>query len=82
MSSNAPAEPLVLRWLKAFGAFWWDFFVGDTPEIFLGTVALLVVVTLASVVGHLHQLGAALLCIGVLGVLALSVAKAARATKG
>jgi hypothetical protein len=32
------------RWLRAFGRFWWDFLVGDTPEL---TVAALLVVAAA-----------------------------------
>ena len=32
------------RWLRAVGRFWWDFLVGDTPEL---TVAALVVVAAA-----------------------------------
>jgi hypothetical protein len=32
---------LPVRWLRAFGRFWWDFLVGDTPELF---VAVLVIV--------------------------------------
>jgi len=28
----------VRRWLAAFGRFWWDFLIGDTPELTLGAV--------------------------------------------
>ncbi len=28
------------RWTKSFGHFWWDFLVGDTPELFLAMLAL------------------------------------------
>jgi hypothetical protein len=34
-------EPLLQRWLVAFGRFWWDFLVGDTPELFIGTLAVI-----------------------------------------
>jgi hypothetical protein len=30
----------VVRLLRAFGLFWWDFLVGDTPELALATAAL------------------------------------------
>jgi hypothetical protein len=30
----------VMRLLRAFGLFWWDFLVGDTPELALATGAL------------------------------------------
>lgn len=29
------------RWAVAFGRFWWDFLIGDTPELFIGTVAVI-----------------------------------------
>jgi len=31
----------VRRVIEAFGRFWWEFFIGDTPEIFLGTLLVL-----------------------------------------
>ncbi|HTW08772.1 MAG TPA: hypothetical protein VME46_14750 [Acidimicrobiales bacterium] len=40
---QAPS-PLPVRWAKAFGAFWWDFLVGDTPELLVGALAALGVV--------------------------------------
>ena len=30
----------VVRGIRAFGHFWWDFLVGDTPELFLAMVVL------------------------------------------
>lgn len=39
----------VARWTKAFGHFWWDFLVGDTPEFF---VAVLVLVGVAFALRH------------------------------
>jgi hypothetical protein len=32
---------LVARGLKAFGHFWWDFLIGDTPELALATGILI-----------------------------------------
>lgn len=29
------------RGLRAFGRFWWDFLVGDTPELFIAVVVLI-----------------------------------------
>ena len=41
------AQPAVAsRWLRAFGRFWWDFLVGDTPELLLGVLVALGVVAL------------------------------------
>lgn len=39
----------VVRAMKAFGHFWWDFLVGDTPELF---VAMLAVVGIAFALRH------------------------------
>ena len=44
----------VLRGLKAFGHFWWDFVIGDTPELALATgliVALAFVIDGERIVG-------------------------------
>ena len=29
------------RYLRAFGAFWYDFLIGDRPELFVGSIAVL-----------------------------------------
>jgi hypothetical protein len=34
------ARQYVIRALTAFGRFWWDFLIGDTPEFALATVVL------------------------------------------
>jgi hypothetical protein len=34
------------RWLVAFGQFWWDFLVGDTPELLIGVLVALGIVAL------------------------------------
>ncbi|MHB1712675.1 MAG: hypothetical protein ACYCV7_14965 [Acidimicrobiales bacterium] len=39
-----PSRPLALRLLIAFGYFWWEFLIGDTPELFMGGVAAVGVV--------------------------------------
>jgi hypothetical protein len=30
-----------MRYVRAFGRFWWDFIVGDTPEIAVGAACIL-----------------------------------------
>jgi UDP:flavonoid glycosyltransferase YjiC (YdhE family) len=37
---------LIAKWLRIFWDFWWDFLVGDTPELFLTTVVIVVVAIL------------------------------------
>ena len=62
-------------WLRAFGQFWWDFFVGDTPELFVATVALIAV---TAVLVHAHaarSVATALLPLLVIGALLWSVRK-------
>jgi hypothetical protein len=39
-------KSLVKRWLVALGKFWWDFLVGDTPELLIGVLVALGVVAL------------------------------------
>ena len=39
---------LVVRGVKAFGHFWWDFLVGDTPELALATGIIVAVAFLIS----------------------------------
>jgi hypothetical protein len=39
-------RPLALRWLQVFGLFWWEFLIGDTPELTAATLVI-VGVTLA-----------------------------------
>lgn len=54
------------RALGAFGRFWWDFLVGDTPELF---VAMLVLVGTAF--GLRHERMAAVIVLPVLAVVFL-----------
>jgi hypothetical protein len=66
---------LARRWARAFGHFWWDFLVGDTPELFFATV---VIVVLALLLRHHHT--AAVIVLPAVTVASL-VASAARGRK-
>lgn len=57
----------VVRGLRAFGSFWWDFLVGDTPELF---IAVMVIVGLALLLRHHRDI--ALVLLPVLTVLFLA----------
>lgn len=60
---------IVVGYVRAFGRFWYDFLVGDRPELFLGPIAALAATWL------LVQLGAAdLLVASMLVVMVLLVA--------
>ncbi len=46
INSSVPRQQQlpIAKWLRSFGMFWWDFLVGDTPELFVGVVAVLLIV--------------------------------------
>jgi hypothetical protein len=43
---------VISRSLRAFGLFWWDFLVGDTPELL---IAVVLIVVLALLLRHHHD---------------------------
>jgi hypothetical protein len=65
-------------WLGAFGRFWWEFLIGDTPELFVGAVAVIGVVALLSLKADLRTFAAMAAPVLVSGVLTASVYRAAR----
>jgi hypothetical protein len=67
---------VIAKVAKAFGMFWWNFLVGDTPELFVSVVALLVV-TAVFKTGHARVLMVALPLV-ILASLAASVFRAIR----
>jgi hypothetical protein len=67
--------PLVVRLLRGFAMFWWDFLVGDTPELTIGVVALL------SLRGHFNVASALLLPALAVAALSLSLWRASRAAR-
>jgi hypothetical protein len=60
---------LITRSATAFGRFWWDFLIGDTPELF---VATLVVIGLAVALHHERIVAIVVVPVAVIGFLALS----------
>ncbi len=74
---TAPARPsLVVRWLVAFGRFWWDFLVGDTPELLIGVLIALGLVALLVKGPALNAAGVAAFPVAVAVLLGLSVYRA------
>lgn len=59
----------VSRSVTAFGHFWWDFLIGDTPELFLAT---LVVIGLAVALRHERTVAIVVVLAAVIGCLAAS----------
>ena len=72
---------VVARGVRGFGRFWWDFLVGDTPEIFVAVLVVLGVIALVARLGH-HN-AAAVVVLPVLAVtsLVVSLARARRRTR-
>ena len=65
------------RLLSAFGRFWWEFIVGDTPELAVGVA--LVVVAAWGLAAASVPIGAALLPVALLLLLTASVWRGRRA---
>jgi hypothetical protein len=55
-----------MRYVRAFGMFWYDFLVGDRPELFLGSIGVLALVWAVINLGLSSTLAGALLIAGVL----------------
>ncbi len=69
---------LPVRWATAFGRFWWEFLIGDTPELFVGAVAAIAIVALVCLDHSLRTVAALLLPTLVAALLAGSAWKACR----
>jgi hypothetical protein len=64
-------------WVRSFGAFWWDFIVGDDWVVAAGVIVALAVTAL---IAH-HGISAWwLLPVAVVGLLAISVGRGRRAS--
>jgi hypothetical protein len=75
----------VFNWVTAgivaFGRFWWDFLVGDTPEITVAVLLVIGVVALARDSAHLNGLADVALPVLVVAGLTLSLVRARRRMK-
>lgn len=70
---------MAARWATAFGRFWWDFLVGDTPELFLGAlIAIGIVALLVHAGSWSHTVVVVALPALVVTLLALSLGRAYR----
>jgi hypothetical protein len=65
---------MIWRLLSGFGRFWWDFLVGDTPEITVAVIVIVGVVALLRDVAHVNAL--AYVTLVVLSVVTLSISAA------
>jgi hypothetical protein len=60
-----------VRVVKGFAIFWWDFLVGDTPELFVAALVIIAVVALLRIVLQRNALAA--IALPVLSIVALGV---------
>jgi len=67
--------------LKAFGAFWWDFLVGDTPEILVGVLVAIGLVAVLVKASSLNAAAVAVFPVAVVVLLGGSVYQARRAKR-
>jgi hypothetical protein len=66
------------RLVKGFARFWWDFLVGDTPEVFAAVVVVLGLVALLSVAWHENALAVVVFPVLVVATLAATLFRARR----
>jgi hypothetical protein len=67
-----------VRYLRAFGAFWYDFLIGDRPELFVGSIIVLGLVWIGIKMGMSPTAAGGLLTVLVLLLAGLSVWSASR----
>jgi hypothetical protein len=78
-NGEPPSPSLVRRYGAAFGRFWWEFLVGDTPELLIGGVLVVGLVALFAHHGVARAVTVALMPILVIALLVASVRRAQRA---
>ncbi|MDE3065708.1 MAG: hypothetical protein KGJ36_08550 [Acidobacteriota bacterium] len=71
----------LVRVARGFARFWWDFLVGDTPEIFVAALVIIAAVALVSEAGHANATAVVLLPVLAVAALAASVWRARRAAR-
>ncbi len=76
-----PRRALPVRLVKGFAAFWWDFLVGDTPELFIAAVVTVMVVALLRVAGHENAAAGVALPLLAIVALTVSIRRAQRASR-
>jgi len=73
--------PLVWRLIKGFGRFWWDFLVGDTPELFIAALVIIGAIALLSERGHFNAAAVVVLPVLAIFTLAASLVRATRPSR-
>ncbi len=73
--------PLVIRLIKGFALFWWDFLVGDTPELFIAALVVIAVAAWLSESIHANTTAVVVLPVLVIAALTVSVRRAVSAAR-
>ena len=75
------STPVLRRYASAFGRFWWEFLVGDTPELLVGGVLAVIIVALLVHHGVARVITVSCLPVLVVALLGASVRRAQRAAR-
>ncbi len=67
------------RGARAFGHFWWDFLIGDAPELFAATV---VVIVMAILLRHQHDVAVVILPLATVAFLVVSTLRGRGGSSG
>ncbi len=78
---SRPRRALAARLVKSFAVFWWDFLVGDTPELTVAALVMMMVVGLLRVVGQENAAAAVTLPLLAVVALTVSIRRAQRASR-
>lgn len=70
---------VITRGLRAFGHFWWDFLIGDAPELFAATVGIVI---LALLLRHHRQAAYIVIPLVTVVILSASTFRAAKRSRG
>jgi hypothetical protein len=75
------STPVVRRYASAFGRFWWEFLIGDTPELLVGGVLAVIIVAVLVHHGVARVVTVSCLPVLVVALLGASVRRAQRAAR-
>jgi hypothetical protein len=70
---------VITRGVRAFGHFWWDFLIGDAPELFAATIGIVI---LALLLRHHRQAAYIVIPLVTVLILVASTLRAAKRSRG
>jgi hypothetical protein len=78
---DTPSPPVFRRYASAFGRFWVEFLIGDTPELLVGGVVAVGIVAVLVHHGVARAVTVACLPVLVVALLGASIRRAQRAAR-